>query len=66
MSPRWKHQLRVGLIWAALMTVIMTIWDAVMGDPFKPLILGIRAVMFAVGGIFLVGYFSWKGTIKKQ
>ncbi|HRN97759.1 MAG TPA: hypothetical protein PLA69_00330 [Flavobacterium sp.] len=66
MSPRWKHQTRVGLLWAVIMTVLMTAWDALMGEPFKPLFCTIRTFVFAVGGIFLVGYFSWKGTLKKQ
>ena len=63
MSERWKFQLKNGLIWGLLVSLIMTgfelfemsIEDALLSN--KNLF---RMLLFILAGIFVVSYFSWK------
>ena len=67
MSPRWKYQLKQGMIWAAIMIVIMTAFDYFANDGAISLrSIIIRTVVFSLGGIFIVGYFSWKAKLQKE
>jgi hypothetical protein len=69
MSERWKFQLKNGLIWGFMISVLMATLDTIdmsFEDAFLSRKNLIRIFYFVLTGIFIVGYFSWKKKIKSE
>ncbi len=68
MSERWKHQIKIGIFWGLFMTVFNVLFE-LQEKPLNVQLttpnLYIRLVVFTFFGIFLLGYFNWKGKQKK-
>ena len=63
MSDRWKFQLKNGLIWGLLVSLIMTGFDLFEMSIEDALLSNknlFRMLLFILAGIFVVSYFSWK------
>ena len=63
MSERWKFQLKNGLIWGLLVSLIMTGFDLFEMSIEDALLSNknlFRMLLFILAGIFVVSYFSWK------
>lgn len=65
MSERWKYQLKVGLFWGLFMALFNLFFEE---KPIKVQIVSpdfyLRAVVFILAGIFILGYINWKAKVK--
>ena len=69
MSERWKYQIKIGLIWGIILSVILMaidLFENSFEDVFFSKINLLRTLYFIVVGIFLLGYLSWKKKIKRD
>ena len=69
MSERWKFQLKKGLIWGFMISLLMAVLDTIemsFEDAFLSKKNFLRIFFFVTTGIFIVGYFSWKKKIKSE
>ncbi len=69
MSERWKYQFKVGTFWGLFMTVFNVIFEL----QEKPLNVQLsspafylRALVFILVGVFLLGYINWKAKVKRE
>ena len=67
MSERWKYQIRVGLFYGIVTTLLITIFDLFdksFYESFFSMEFLRRIVIFILVGIFIVGYYNWKEKVK--
>ena len=69
MSERWKYQIKTGAFWGIFMSVFNVLFEI----QEKPLavqlsspVFYLRAVVFLLVGIFLLGYVNWKQKAKQN
>ena len=69
MSERWKYQIKTGAFWGIFMSVFNVLFEI----QEKPLavqlsspVFYLRAVVFILVGIFLLGYVNWKQKVKQN
>ncbi len=69
MSERWKYQIKTGAFWGIFMSVFNVLFEI----QEKPLavqlsspVFYLRAVVFLLVGIFLLGYVNWKQKVKQN
>ncbi|RKS01010.1 MULTISPECIES: hypothetical protein [unclassified Flavobacterium] len=69
MSERWKYQVKTGAFWGLFMTVFNVLFEI----KEKPLNIQLsspgfylRALVFILVGIFVLGYVNWKQKAKQQ
>lgn len=69
MSERWKYQVKTGAFWGLFMTVFNVLFEI----KEKPLNIQLsspgfylRALVFILVGIFVLGYVNWKQKVKQQ
>ncbi len=63
MSERWKYQLKIGLFWGLFMTlfnILFELQEKTIQEQLASSNFYLRAVVFTVTGIFLLGYMNWK------
>lgn len=69
MSERWKYQIKNGGLWGIVMNVPMLLFQltekSFMEQITSPKFY-IRAAIWLVIGIFLIGYFNWKAKVKSE
>jgi hypothetical protein len=69
MSERWKYQVRSSLIFILLMplfTTLMDWMDTSFAEAFFSFKFLVRVLVFALVGIFGIGYFNWKEKLKLE
>ncbi len=67
MSERWKFQLRSGLIFGLVFTFMMSLMDEKsLEDQFSSTKFYIRILTNILVGVFVIGYFMWKGQDEKN
>ena len=69
MSERWKFQLKYGLIWGFIVSVIMVgfdLFEMSIEEAFLSKRNLFRTLFFVFTGIFIVNYFSWKKKLKEK
>jgi hypothetical protein len=69
MSERWKYQLKTGGFWGIFMSVFNLLFEM----QEKPISIQltsvgfyVRALIFILVGIFILGYFNWKAKVKRE
>ncbi len=69
MSERWKYQFKTGTFWGVFMTLFNVLFEL----QEKPLAtqlshpgIYVKAIIFILLGIFVLGYFNWKAKVKRQ
>jgi hypothetical protein len=69
MSKRWKYQVKVGTFWGIFMSVFNVLFE-LQEKPVNVQLSSpgfyIRAVVFILVGIFLLGYINWKAKGKRE
>ena len=63
MRNRWKFQLKVGLFWGILMSLMFVLFnlnEMTFMEQFKTTNFYFRTIGFILSGVFLVGYVNWK------
>jgi glucan phosphoethanolaminetransferase (alkaline phosphatase superfamily) len=69
MNERWKYQIKTGGFWGIFMTVFTILFElkqvSFLEQISKPTFY-IRLVVLVILGIFVLGYFNWKGKLKKE
>jgi uncharacterized protein YacL len=67
MSERWKYQLKVGLIWGLLMTLMSTFLnDKTVTEEIKSVGIYLKFLLNFVVGTLVMGYLFWKGKNPKN
>ncbi len=69
MSERWKYQIKNGLIWGIILSLLLLVIDLFENsfeDAFFSKRNFLRTLYFIIVGIFLLGYLSWKKKIKRD
>jgi hypothetical protein len=71
MTEKWKHQIKIGLIWSFSCKLIITLgtfaWlREVNFDELFSINYIFRFIVFILIGIFIVGNSSWKSKIKTE
>ena len=61
MNERWKHQTKSGLTWAIVTLIILTLFDY-NNNTWEKFMY--RSIVFALIGVFVLGYLSWKRKIE--
>lgn len=65
MSERWKFQTKVGLFWGLFMTFFNLFFEE---KPIQAQVASadfyLRAAVFILAGIFILGYINWKARVK--
>ncbi len=69
MNERWKYQFKVGTFWGVFMAIFNVLFelkekpvDAQLTSPAFYL----KALLYILVGIFVLGYFNWKQKEKQQ
>ena len=69
MSERWKYQFKVGTFWGIFMSVFNLLFE-LQGKPINVQLSApgfyVRALVFILVGIFLLGYINWKAKVKRE
>jgi len=63
MSERWKYQIKTGVFWAVIMTVIIVVFDLKETSLYEQITsfqFYFRLGFFLLMGIFVLGYFTWR------
>jgi hypothetical protein len=69
MSERWKYQIKTGLFWGIFMSVFNVLFDLQeksISTQLSTANFYLRAVVFILVGIFLLGYINWKAKVKRE
>ena len=67
MSERWKFQLRSGLIFGLVYTIMMCLMNEnSLEDQFSSTKFYIRIFANILVGVFVIGYLMWKGRYEKN
>jgi predicted transporter len=69
MSERWKYQIKTGAFWGIFMSVfnvLFEIQEKPLAVQLSSQVFYLRAVVFLLVGIFLLGYVNWKQKVKQQ
>ncbi len=69
MNKRWNYQLVTGGLWGVFMTafnVLFEFKDKPLAQQLVSANFYIRAVVFILVGIFVLGYFNWKAKVKRE
>lgn len=67
MSERWQYQIKTGLFYGILASILLTLFELVeksFSDAFLTYTFMLRVVVLILAGIFLVGYSNWKSKEK--
>ena len=67
MSQRWRFQFRSGLIFGLVYTIMMCLMNEnSLEDQFSSTKFYIRILANILVGVFVIGYFMWKGQFKNH
>lgn len=69
MSERWKHQLKMGIVFglvAGFFTTLFELRDSSLTEQMEDWTIPIRFGVYILVGVFLLGYVSWKSNQKKN
>lgn len=69
MSERWKYQVKTGGLWGVFMIVFNVLFE-IQEKPLNVQVSSpgfyLRALVFILVGIFVLGYVNWKAKVKRE